>query len=42
VQRILRLYRERFADWNVRHFYRFARRDHGAGKSLGSYERYDL
>jgi transposase len=29
VQRILRLYRERFADWNVRHFYRFARRDHG-------------
>ena len=29
VQRILRLYRERFAGWNVRHFYRFARRDHG-------------
>src|SRR5256885_457945 len=28
VQRILRLYRERFAGWNVRHFYRFARRDH--------------
>ena len=23
VQRILRLYRERFAGWNVRHFYRF-------------------
>src|SRR5262249_58429915 len=29
VQRILRLYRERFTGWNVRHFYRFARRDHG-------------
>src|SRR5881409_2178384 len=29
VQRLLRLYRERFAGWNVRHFYRFARRDHG-------------
>jgi transposase len=29
VQRILQLYRERFAGWNVRHFYRFARRDHG-------------
>lgn len=29
VQRILRLYRDRFAGWNVRHFYRFARRDHG-------------
>src|SRR3989442_11593439 len=28
VQRILRLYRERFAGWNVRHFYPFARRDH--------------
>src|SRR5499433_1862229 len=28
VQRILRLYRERFAGWNVRHFYHFARRDH--------------
>ena len=28
VQRILRLYRERFAGWSVRHFYRFARRDH--------------
>jgi transposase len=28
VQRILQLYRERFAGWNVRHFYRFARRDH--------------
>jgi transposase len=28
VQRILRLYRERFAGWNVCHFYRFARRDH--------------
>src|SRR5437762_259102 len=28
VQRILRLYRERFIGWNVRHFYRFARRDH--------------
>lgn len=29
VQRILRLYRERFTGWNVRHFYRFARREHG-------------
>jgi transposase len=29
VQRILRLYRERFSGWNVRHFYRFAKRDHG-------------
>jgi transposase len=28
VQRILHLYRERFAGWNIRHFYRFARRDH--------------
>ncbi len=28
VQRILRRYRERFAGWNVRHCYRFARRDH--------------
>jgi transposase len=28
VQRILRLYRERFAGWNVRHFYRFAQREH--------------
>lgn len=28
VQRILRLYRERFTGWNVRHFYHFARRDH--------------
>jgi hypothetical protein len=28
VQRILRLYRERFSGWNVRHFYRFARRSH--------------
>jgi transposase len=28
VQRIVRLYRERFSGWNVRHFYRFARRDH--------------
>src|SRR3989441_12857565 len=28
VQRILRLYRERFTGWNVRPFSRFARRDH--------------
>ena len=28
VQRMLRLYRERYAGWSVRHFYRFARRDH--------------
>jgi transposase len=33
VQRILRLYRERFAGWNVRHFYRFARRDHAVALS---------
>src|SRR5213078_3236868 len=25
VQRILRLYRERFTGWNVRHFYRFVK-----------------
>jgi transposase len=29
VERILRLYRERYRQWSVRHFYRFARRDHG-------------
>jgi transposase len=29
VQRILRLYREQFRGWNVRHFHRFVRRDHG-------------
>src|SRR5215831_3603282 len=29
VQRILRLYRARYAGWNVRHFHRFARREHG-------------
>jgi transposase len=29
VQRILQLYRERYRDWSVRHFYGFARRDHG-------------
>jgi hypothetical protein len=28
VERILRLYRERYRGWNVRHFYRFARREH--------------
>lgn len=28
VRRLLQLYRERFNGWNVRHFYRFARRDH--------------
>src|SRR5262245_52626752 len=33
VQRILRLYRERFAGWNVRHFYRFACGDHGVSLS---------
>src|SRR5262247_2295635 len=33
VQRILRLYRERFAGWNIRHFYRFACRDHGVSLS---------
>jgi transposase len=29
VQRILRLYRERYAGFNVRHFHQLARRDHG-------------
>lgn len=29
VQRILRLYRERYAGFNVRHFHQVARRDHG-------------
>ena len=29
VERVLRLYRERYAGWNVRHFHRFARREHG-------------
>src|SRR5262252_1780574 len=29
IERILRLYRERYAGWNVRHFHRFARREHG-------------
>jgi hypothetical protein len=29
VQRILQVYRERYRGWTVRHFYRFARRDHG-------------
>src|SRR5216683_5558611 len=28
VQRILRLYQDGYRGWNVRHFYRFARRDH--------------
>ena len=29
VERVLRLYRERYQGWNVRHFHRFARREHG-------------
>src|SRR5438309_3642223 len=29
VQRILRLYQDSYRGWNVRHFYRFARREHG-------------
>jgi len=29
VERVLRLYRERYLGWNVRHFHRFARREHG-------------
>lgn len=29
VERILRLYRERYAGFNVRHFHQIARRDHG-------------
>ena len=28
VQRVLRLYQDGFRGWNVRHFYRFARREH--------------
>ena len=28
VERVLRLYRERYQGWNVRHFHRFARRQH--------------
>ena len=28
VERVLRLYRERYADFNVRHFLRLARRQH--------------
>src|SRR2546429_9720907 len=33
VQRTLRLYRERFAGWNVPPFYPFARRDHAGTPS---------
>ena len=29
VQRLLRLYQDGYRGWNVRHFYRFVRRDHG-------------
>jgi len=29
VECVLRLYRERYLGWNVRHFHRFARREHG-------------
>ena len=29
VQRILRLYRERYAGFNVRHFHQLTRREHG-------------
>src|SRR6266542_6185712 len=29
VARVLRLYRERYHGWNLRHFHRFARREHG-------------
>src|SRR5258708_12688668 len=29
VQRLLRLYQDGYRGWNVRHFYRFARREHG-------------
>src|SRR2546422_3150308 len=29
VERVLRLYRERYLGWNVRHFHCFARREHG-------------
>jgi transposase len=29
VERMLRLYRERYQDFNVRHFLRIARREHG-------------
>src|SRR5207244_6388980 len=29
VQRVLHLYREHYPGWNVRHFYSWARREHG-------------
>jgi hypothetical protein len=29
VERVLRLYRERYAGFNVRHFHQVARREHG-------------
>ena len=33
VERVLRLYRERYADFNVRHFHEGLQRDHGVGLS---------
>ena len=33
VERVLRLYRERYADFNVRHFHEVLQRDHGVGLS---------
>ncbi|MGH7360972.1 MAG: helix-turn-helix domain-containing protein, partial [Candidatus Methylomirabilales bacterium] len=33
VQRLLRLYRERYLGFNVRHFHQLARRDHGVALS---------
>ena len=33
VERVLRLYRERYADFNVRHYHEVLQRDHGVGLS---------
>ena len=33
VEQIVRLYRERYSDFNVRHFHEFATRDHGVKRS---------
>ena len=34
VERVLRLYRERYAGFNVRHFHQIARREHGVTVSV--------
>jgi transposase len=41
VERVLRLYLERYLGWNVRHFHRFARREHGVTLSY-SFVRFAL